>query len=471
MNACLHSLFYAAGFSVAFFCSAESLNYEAEAGLLLGATRVAHELPDGSGRGFVTGFVLPADGLDISVRVPSDGFYLLELSYACTTAKCIPVFVDGNLQGSRLLPSTHGFETRPFGRLHLTAGDHVIRIGTDWGYADLDFIRLSPASAPPPFQLSGSPVNPAASPEARALFNRLVGEFGRSTFAGQHESDSRNPSRLAHIALLTGDAAPAMLGLDLLYYSGSWNQPDGDGAIELARDWVLARHGIVTLSWHWLAPLQPGPLVWDSFSTNKSSFDVTMIGDERSPEYHAIVRDLDRIAGKLKILRDAGVPVLWRPLHEAEGGWFWWGARNPAATRLLYRLMFDRFTRVHHLDNLLWVWTSTGNDDAPDWYPGDNYVDFIAADLYARPGERGDFFTVFDRLGDLYGRRKAIALGECGVLPTLSPQAPWLWFLTWDDFIARPDINPPDTVAGIYRSPRVITRPRHVSPAPSSPLP
>lgn len=441
--------------------------YEAEHATLLGGTRIVHENPDGSGRAWVTGFVNHTDALEFTVNVPEAGDHLLKLTYAAGSAKQIPVFIGDNLLGSRRLPRTDGFETRAYGRVPLVAGDNRLRIGTDWGYADIDSIRLTPAAPPVAFQLRDAPVNPDASPATRALYTRLVAGFGRRTFAGQHEADVRRPVRLDQVARLTDGAAPAILGLDFQLYSQAWTNPEETGAVELALDWALNRHGIVTLSWHWLSPFGGADPVWSSFSTDKTTFDVGRVADESSAEHAAIIRDLDRIAGQLARLRDAGVPVLWRPLHEAEGGWFWWGARGPEAAKTLYRLMFDRFTRHHRLDNLIWVWTTTDNDDALEWYPGDNYVDILAADLYFPPGVHGDFFTVFDRLRERYQGRKPIALGECGVIPAINPHAHWLWFLVWDDFIVRPRINPPDFVRETYRSPRaVVLPPPHPSPRP-----
>lgn len=442
------------------------VEYSAHRATPVGGVRIA--APDTTtGRHRATGFTQPGDAIDFTVHAAQSGFYRLDLAYSADTPKRVPVLVNGSMQGSLLFPATTGFQRHPFGRIRLAAGDNTIRIGTDWGYADIASLHLAPAATPREFHLRTTPVNPLASVEARTLFTTLTREFGHRTFAGQHESNPAAPTRLDQVSRLTDGRAPAILGLDLIFYSPAWNQPDGDRAIEAARDWVLNRHGIVTLSWHWLAPLHAGPRVWNSFSTVNTTFDVSLLADETSPEYAAVLRDLDRIAEKLKLLRDTRIPVLWRPLHEAEGGWFWWGARGPEATKRLYRLMFDRFTRVHHLDNLIWVWTSTGDDASLDWYPGDNYVDIIAADLYFPPGTRGDFFTTFDRLRDLHRGRKPVALGECGVLPDLTADAPWLWFLTWDDFIARPDVNPPGFVHTIYRNPRAILLKRNQSASPA----
>ena len=64
------------------------------------------------------------------------------------------------------------------------------------------------------------------------------------------------------------------------------------------------------------------------------------------------------IAGFLKQLQDAHVPVLWRPYHEMNGDWFWWGGRTGEySTAALYRQIFDRLVNHHHLNNLVWVWS------------------------------------------------------------------------------------------------------------------
>jgi mannan endo-1,4-beta-mannosidase len=313
-------------------------------------------------------------------------------------------------------------------------------------------------------------VTPDASPEARQLLLTLNRYFGKKILTGQQ--DEHGP-RLDYIAQHTGGKGPAILGLDLLNYSGAYDRPDGQ--IERARDWALKTKGIVTLSWHWFSPFGAKDIVWKSFNAKETTFDASRIGDESSPEYAAIVRDIDLVAGQLKILRDAHVPVLWRPLHEAEGAWFWWGAFGPEVTKRLYRLMFDRFTRIHGLNNLIWVWTTTDNPNARTWYPGDDVVDIVGADIYAPAGTQGTFLSVFDNLRQLYGGRKAIALCETGTVPVPDDLerdgADWLWFLVWDDYISRPEINSVDRIARAYQSSEavVLVRPGQVSVPSKSP--
>lgn len=441
-------------------CSSGTRIYPVTEAVLIGQTQLVPESPDGAAVAHVTGFNTPGDSVEFTVIAPKAGYYALTLRYQTGSAKRIPVFVNGRLQGSRLFPETEGFADHRFGRVVLDAGENRVRIDTDWGWADLASLSIKPTDTPPPFKLSADPVNPQASPEARALYARLLSEFGRRTFTGQHDATPEQPTRVDQVARLTGGPLPAVLGLDMLRYSHALAQPHGDQVIEQAIAWSRDRGGLVTISWHWMSPDGQGDPVWSSFATSKTTFDVRRVADERSTEYQVVLRDLDRIAEQLARLRDAGVPVLWRPLHEAEGRWFWWGAHGPEPTRHLYRLMFERFTHHHRLDNLLWVWTSTDDDGARDWYPGDDYVDVVVADLYFPSGFHGDLFTHFDELRERYRGRKPLALGECGTLPELSAHAPWLWFLAWDDYIVRDEINPPDHVKQVYGSDRaIVTRP------------
>ena len=92
-----------------------------------------------------------------------------------------------------------------------------------------------------------------------------------------------------------------------------------------------------------------------------------------------LIRDIDAISEQLKILQDNNVTVLWRPLHEASGGWFWWGCRGKDAYQWLWNLMYERQTHYHKLNNLIWVW----NGQDPDWYVGDDRCDIIGEDVYA----------------------------------------------------------------------------------------
>ena len=66
----------------------------------------------------------------------------------------------------------------------------------------------------------------------------------------------------------------------------------------------------------------------NSYPNTKIEFDIEAALTEGTPEHEAMIKDLDVTAEMLKALRDAHVPVLWRPLHEICGGWFWWSMQS-----------------------------------------------------------------------------------------------------------------------------------------------
>ncbi len=156
-----------------------------------------------------------------------------------------------------------------------------------------------------------------------------------------------------------------------------------------------------------------------------------------SAEYQAVIRDIDIVAGYLKTLSDKGVPVLWRPLHEASGKWFWWGYKGSKACRALYHLLYNRLTVTHELHNLIWVWTTDEAADALDWYPGDEYVDIVGRDYYYYPREanHGSLVASFEKVKEIFEGKKIVALSENGSIPhpdsLVSDGAGWSFFMPW----------------------------------------
>jgi mannan endo-1,4-beta-mannosidase len=236
--------------------------------------------------------------------------------------------------------------------------------------------------------------------------------------------------------------------------------------VEKAIEWNGLR-GIVTFAWHWNAPKdlidQPGKEWWRGFYTDATTFDVSKaMNDNSSEEYTLILRDIDAIAVQLKRLKDANVPVLWRPLHEAEGTWFWWGAKGPEPCKWLWELVYDRLTNYHELNNLIWVWTSSASSAALDWYPGDEYVDIIGADVYLPAGTYSSNFIMFDNLVDIFEGKKIITLSENGPIPDaeslFEERAAWSWFCTWSgDFITDGVSNSTPHINAVYNHEYVIS--------------
>ncbi len=201
------------------------------------------------------------------------------------------------------------------------------------------------------------------------------------------------------------------------------------------------RGHIVTLMWHACFPGKgdraPYEAVWQNGNLPPEEIwlELTTAG---TALHEAWLKHIDHIAGYLKRLHDADIPVLWRPYHEMNGVWFWWCDKpGPNGFAKLWRAMHERYTRFHKLDNLLWVWNANAPRDIPGdeayayerYYPGGDVVDVLAADVY-RNDYKQSHHDELNRLAD--GR--PIALGEVGEVPTpeiLDREPGWTWFMPW----------------------------------------
>ena len=156
--------------------------------------------------------------------------------------------------------------------------------------------------------------------------------------------------------------------------------------------------------------------------------------------------DVAKLAGYLQLLRDADIPVLFRPFHEAVGDytwghWFWWGNSGVETTKELWKWLYNTLTNDYGLNNLIWVWTMQTSDEGKladvsklkAAYPGDEYVDIVGADLYeAALSDQSDRFHL---LYEAVGGKKIVALSECGNLldPEIAEEegALWSFFMGW----------------------------------------
>ena len=181
--------------------------------------------------------------------------------------------------------------------------------------------------------------NPGASERARALLGELCGVAGRGIITGQHTQT--NPmEEIDYIRSVTGKE-PKLRGFELLSYSPNINYADADeacltevyenrGTADTAIRWAKESGGIVTLSFHWFSPLGGRD---KSFYAKNTNFDARRVLTVGTPEREAFFGDMDRIAGVLRGFKDADIPVLWRPFHESDGTWFWWGAKGCETAR------------------------------------------------------------------------------------------------------------------------------------------
>jgi mannan endo-1,4-beta-mannosidase len=444
---------------------------QAEDAEYYGKVRVESKKKGFTGTGYLTGFEGPDDTVVFHVAVPGTGAYDLNfISVGNVGHKENDILVDGVMVGIAKVDGEE-FTDSIVTKVYMTAGEHTVQVRKSWGWILLDSLVIT-ASAPPDktvYDVSADLVDPRASDRTKRLMRYLADMYGKYIISGQYGDKGIDGYEFKAIYNETGKY-PAMLGLDFIEYTpsrvayGSIGH-DVEYAIEFDK-----RGGIVTFCWHWNAPdkylvnSSNNPW-WRGFYTDATNIDLGKIMNGEDEEgYDLLISDIDAIAVQLKRLQDADIPVLWRPLHEASGGWFWWGASGPEPYIKLYRLLFDRLVNYHGIHNLIWVW----NGQHKDWYPGDEYVDIVGIDIY--PGEKiySSQAPQFDTLVNWNGEnRKIIAMTENGCLfdPDLAfrDNAIWSYFGTWEgEFMVYGSIlsekyTEKEMVKKVYTSDKVIT--------------
>ncbi len=428
--------------------------YEAENGLLQGVDE-ASTVTGYSGDGYVTGFDEEGDALTITVDPAKEGLYQINIRYnAPNGPKQANLFVNDISVGTVDFTPTHGFTEMAATKAILKKGANTIRIDKGWGYYDIDYFSIQKVTKEPVHSIPKTLVNPKASPAAKSLMSYLVDNYGHKILSGQQDY-----SNIDWLQTHLGKK-PAVVGFDLMDYSPSRVEYGAATTeTEKAIDWDQ-QGGIVAFVWHWNAPKdlinQPGKEWWRGFYTDSTTFDLQYaLSHPDSEEYRLLIRDIDAIATQLEKLQDANIPVLFRPLHEAEGEWFWWGAKGATPCKELYRLLYDRLTNEHQLNNLIWVWNSV----SPEWYPGDDVVDIVSYDSYPSGGDYNVQVGKYDQLLSLVKDRKLIAMTENGAIPDpdLLPiyHADWSWFSTWSAHDEK--TNSLDHLKKVYNHDYVVT--------------
>jgi len=323
------------------------------------------------------------------------------------------------------------------------------------------------------WNIDASPVNPNASLQARNLYSYLRSSFGNKILSCTMAEVNWNIDNATWVYNQTGKW-PAMTCFDFIHYTrkktnyDSW--VDYKALVNNAIDY-WNNGGIVALMWHWLDPSRST----DQFYSDQTTFDISKISDVNSTQYKAMISDIDSIAVFLKQLKNAGVPVIWRPLHEAEGSyrygdWFWWGAKGAAACVQLWKVMYDRLVTYHGLNNLIWVWTVNLDDydylwyaDATSWYPGHDYVDIIGIDIYDNTVAHGSHVDFFKKTALIANSNKIVTLAECGHIPDPALMQvngdKWSYFMPWyGDYTKSATYNGAAYWNQAFQSSFVVTR-------------
>ena len=433
---------------------------EAESGTLTGVS-IGKSDTGFSGTGYVTGFDAATDKLVVSLSVPAKAFYRIVIRYKCGSQKYQKIEINTSGASPLEFPTSASFADLDAGKYLFNKGKNTITISNSWGWVDFDKFTLY-LTERNTYNVTKDLIDPLATAKTKELYNYLYSSFGKKIISGHTNGENHDKTQT-----LVGKS-PMLKSWDFTTYTEgypySWNNATAshafgakpDGSTEQAIDWYNStnKKGIVNFHWHWCSP-SGGTVGKNTFSKDYTTFDIREAVKTGTPENILALRDIDVIAAELKKLSDKDIPVLWRPLHEAGGAWFWWGAKGYEACLKMYDILYDRLTNVHGLHNLIWVWSTPETD----WYPGNSKVDIIGYDSYPDNYNYGTQKNMFDRLHTLVKGQKLITMSENGAIPNMNEcltlDSPWLYFMTWNELIWSANTN--EHIKEVYNNEFVTT--------------
>lgn len=289
--------------------------------------------------------------------------------------------------------------------------------------------------------------NPNAIENAVTVYEYLKNTWKKGCLTGQMESTWMGTPdyEMNYLENNTGKL-PAIRGLDFMHN-------DFAGVTKRAKEW-WEKGGIVTICWHTGANFASG--YNESLSDNINWEEAFTEG---SDTYLALIAGMDRAVPYLQELEDAGVPVLWRPFHELDGGWFWWSKGGSENFVKLWQMMYEHYTYDCGLDNLIWVYGySSSGIEMKAWYPGDEYVDLVGADSYTKGANK----NLYEGVVEIAADDMPIVFHECGTIPTKEEMeeagTDWLFFMTWHtEYLTDEKNNTKESLKEIYNSDYFIT--------------
>ncbi len=414
-----------------------------------------------SGEGYVTGFYGgSADDMNITAELDVNQHYDITICVASDYDVKTQIEINDNSLQEFTISGEEGFTKITFYGIYMDKGKNVIKIKSGNENFDLDYIEITNSNMmyEMDFELSENATNENSSDETELLLNFMKESFGDKIITGQYVSSNEN-KELELIHEITGKY-PAIRFGDIAGYSN--NAEVSSGEIDAAVEWA-EKGGIVGFMWYWNSPDKESPSVYAdktdfSLSAAMPKKDIAQLPISEIENMYKeglvtfecleLVKNIDEVSKAFLILAQKDIPVLWRPLHEAGGGWFWWGADGPDAYKWLYNLMYERMTKYHKLDNLIWIW----NGQSKDYLVDCEHYDIAAMDVYLPPQEKyGGRSEQYLWLKSITDSGKLLALSECSSVPSiddmLRDKSLWSFFGLWfGDYI----MNKNGDVSEIY---------------------
>ncbi len=419
--------------------------YEAENAAMSGPLTREYDKENYSGDGYITGFANDGSSyVTFNINVPSNQHYDLSLNIASKKQVDCIVSLNGNPISSFKSTSDGKFTQITLHGVFLTKGRSEIEVRPQNGNICLDYLKIcnSDALGSLGYEADGSLSNENAGESAKRLMSFLAENYGKFIITGQYTADNDN-SELDLIYSTTGKY-PVIRFTDFSIPKGTFDE--SFRCADACTEWYR-NGGIAGVTWFWSSPSGRS-----SVYTDESDFvladavtdkDIALLDQEEirglygegkiSEQTYSLILDIDNMAGQLTALKNRGVPVLWRPLPEGSGNWYWWGASGSSAYKWLWHLMYTRFTQYFGLDNLIWIWNGQSSSTLVD----SSEYDIAAVDLYFE-GERdygNRFYEKFAAMQKLVGKDKLIAISECGSIPdadrAFRDNSVWSFFALW----------------------------------------
>lgn len=450
----------------------EAESAELNAGVVLKTDKSGY-----SGEGYVD--ISDNKAFSLTVEIPSSQYYRITVRHCAGSHKENPLIFNG-LKAMDIVSENGDWVETTVNGIFLEKGTNKVTLGEGWSWFSMDSILIEngePISDSLYEGIDDTLCNPYANLKTQNIYQYLKAVYGKRILAGQC-TDYGNNTETDALYLGLGKY-PAVRTFDFIYDSMSFchGEPkakDVDLAIQWSND-----GGLVVYDWHWYAPYDRcsfyekdtdfslAAAVTDVDIATLDLAEIQKLHDEGKISIEAlkIVEDIDNISALMQRMEDAGVTVMWRPMHEASGGWFWWGASGADAYKWLWKLMYHRMTDYHELDNLIWVW----NAQSADWYPGDEYCDIAATDIYNSAYDYGTSPSLLSEMST-WTNKKLVTMSECATMPDpdliVRDNAYWLWFAVWNwDFIVKNGTTELsdaytsfDMMEKVYNSDVVITR-------------
>ena len=442
-----------------------------------------------SGEGF---YYLTGGTISFTVNIEKEGLYQInaKLAQILNEEGRFNTIVINGIEYGYTIPYYDSWTDFDFGVHRLKQGSNTIGFIGKYGYIELDTITISEPVFPDFSNMNTTLTDPKATPEAKKLMEYLGSVYGKKIISGQQEiygngHDGNIELEFEFLYKTTGKY-PAIRGFDFMNYNPlyGWDDQTTERIIE----WVLGRGGIATASWHLNVPTDfDSYKVGEEVEWSKTTYtpqttfktgNTTIKGTKENAFFNLAIEDL---AEQLLRLQEKNIPIILRPLHEAEGNqntdgsgaWFWWGKAGAKVYVEIWKYLYEKLTNEYDLHNIIWEQNLyTWSPDSIQWYAGDDYVDLVAYDKYNTAYNRHDGkttgpnldaeSTVFYSLVKMTKNKKMVAMAENDSIPGLDnllvEKAAWLYFCPWyNEWIMDQSKNDPADLNVIYNSDYCIT--------------